>query len=388
MNKRLGYSLAAALLVVTMLGNEASALSYKSTQRPIEIILDGQKIKFHDSRPVVSTSGTTYVPIRVVSEQLGAKVTWDARQGKAVIAKGDSRIELTESSKQAMVNGTIVALDAPMVVQNGRTLVPLRFVSEALQVEVKFDDKSYYIFMKSDQYDESAKYDPYGRKIRTTNLPKNAQDFPYILEDIPNEMYEMNPYIDKYFIVNYLNVDDAHTKYRFRLENVASWKTKIEKYYGLILNIDYNTIDYNWAKEARSYLNMLGSDENLRNYVDWVKKNKINVEGTLIAEPSIIYFSGESYRMRAAFKFRLNSFNIYQDIIYDTSFHLKKNDNGNLPIFKKGVWYKGYVDVSLSSNIDGAVYTPNLKITGSSSLFRRNAIVLESNEVSQSENSH
>lgn len=33
--------------------------------------------------------------------------------------------------------------------------------------------------------------DPWGRKIRTTNLPKNHEDFPYILEDIPNEMYEM-----------------------------------------------------------------------------------------------------------------------------------------------------------------------------------------------------
>ncbi|SMG33417.1 copper amine oxidase N-terminal domain-containing protein [Paenibacillus aquistagni] len=378
MNKRLGYSLAAALLAVTLLGNEASALSYKSTQRPIEIILDGQKIKFHDSRPVVSTSGTTYVPIRVVSEQLGAKVTWDARQGKAVIAKGDSRIELTESSKQAMVNGTIVALDAPMVVQNGRTLVPLRFVSEALQVEVKFDDKSYYIFMKSDQYDESAKYDPYGRKIRTTNLPKNAQDFPYILEDIPNEMYEMELFYDPFFKNSFKDVLKTQKHYMLRLDNVNAWKAKIEKYYSLILNANYENIDFNWAKEAHSFLNILGTDEDLRSYVNWVKSNKIQLEGSLVAEPSIFYHGGDTFRMRTKFKFKIKNFNKYENLIYDSSFHLTKNDNGNLPEYQKDVWYEGIADIRLSSTIGGAVYTPKLQVSGTTSLFRGNALIRKS----------
>lgn len=40
----------------------------------------------------------------------------------------------------------------------------------------------------------SKERDPWGLVIRTTNLPKNASDFPYILEGIPNEMYEM-PFI-------------------------------------------------------------------------------------------------------------------------------------------------------------------------------------------------
>lgn len=377
MNKKLGYSLAVIVIAIMMIGNEASALSYKAEQRPIEIILDGRKVEFKDSRPILSNSGTTYVPIRVVSEQLGAKVSWNAAAGKALITKGNSRIELNENSKQALVNGRNVALDAPMVVQGGRTLVPLRFVSECLQVEVKFDDKSFYIYMKSDQYDESANYDPYGRKIRTTNLPKNAKDFPYILEDIPNEMYEMRAYIDRYLNNQYLNIAQTYDKYKLRTENVTAWKSRIEKYYGLILNANYNTINYDWAKEAYSYLNMLGSDQGLREYVDWVKKNKIIIEGNLVVEPSIVYFSGESFHMRSAFKFRIISFNSYKNIIYDTSFHLKQNDNGILPAYKKGVWYEGYVDVSLSSTTDGAVYTPSLKITGSSSLFRRNAIINE-----------
>lgn len=372
MNKRLRYSLAAALLVVTMLGNEASALSYKSTQRPIEIILDGQKIKFHNSRPVVSTSGTTYVPIRVVSEQLGAKVTWDARQGKAVIAKGDSRIELTESSKQAMVNGTIVALDAPMVVQNGRTLVPLRFVSEALQVEVKFDDKSYYIFMKSNQYDESAKYDPYGRKIRTTNLPKNAQDFPYILEDIPNEMYEMEVYKHPYLKEKAKTVTEVQAKYQLKTENVYAWKSRIEKYYALILNVDYKSIGNNWIKEVESYVNI--HDGDYKDYVNWVKKNKIQLEGVLIAEPSIVYHSGEVIRMRSKVKFKIDNYLDYKNIIFDYGFHIGENENGKLPYFNKNQWYEGYVDVMLSATTDGSIYTPNLKVDGLTSLFRFNSI--------------
>ena len=41
--------------------------------------------------------------------------------------------------------------------------------------------------------------DAYGRKIRTTNLPKNAEQFPYIVEGVPNWAYEQQPWDDNYW---------------------------------------------------------------------------------------------------------------------------------------------------------------------------------------------
>ncbi|MDM5275763.1 hypothetical protein QUF95_00085, partial [Paenibacillus silvae] len=45
------------------------------------------------------------------------------------------------------------------------------------------------VALKNAEKAKNAERDPWGRVIRTTNLPKNAKDFPYILEEYPNEMY-------------------------------------------------------------------------------------------------------------------------------------------------------------------------------------------------------
>ncbi|MFF2479589.1 stalk domain-containing protein [Paenibacillus sp. NPDC058071] len=82
--------------------------------------------------------GRTYVPVRFVSEKLGAKVNWNGAKKEVNIQKGTTTIRLNVDSGSALVNGSVVKLDAPMRQVGGSTFVPVRFVSERLDSPVEY----------------------------------------------------------------------------------------------------------------------------------------------------------------------------------------------------------------------------------------------------------
>ena len=95
-----------------------------------------------DVAPYIDTKASrTHIGIRFVSEALGAKVEWlhDSRQ--VIIKDGDMELVLTIGEKNALVNGHKVAFDSECVIlPPGRTFVPLRFVSERLGAIVDYDE--------------------------------------------------------------------------------------------------------------------------------------------------------------------------------------------------------------------------------------------------------
>ncbi|MFW5435619.1 copper amine oxidase N-terminal domain-containing protein [Paenibacillus apiarius] len=381
MKKIVAVAIAGTMSIAAFTGltSNAYALQYDPAQRALEIVLDGSKIPFQDARPIMDTNSRTLVPLRAVSENLGAKVKWDGKRKKALIQKENTRIEMKVNDSTAYINGEAIAFDSQMVMIGTNTFVPLRFVSEAFGTEVKFDKEAHYVYVKTPGVEKAdVKLDEYGREIRTTNLPKNYKDYPYILKDIPNEMYEVPFYVETRSSGKPIKVSELSKQPHINRRNVDAWKKKIEEYFGLVLNVDYSTIDYKWAKQVRKDVNMLGSDDEMRTYVDWAKKNKIKVEGVLVAEPSIVYSDGDTYRMRVKYQFRITSFIEYKNLIYDMSFHLSKNDNGKLPTkYKKNMWYEGYADIALSTNVGGSHYTPDLMVSANPSLFLDNAVVRE-----------
>ncbi|WP_248924525.1 copper amine oxidase N-terminal domain-containing protein [Paenibacillus hamazuiensis] len=84
--------------------------------------------------------GRTMVPIRFIGEALGAKVDWNAEARRVTLTKDDIKIELVIDQKDAYVNGALHVLDSPAVIREGITLVPVRFVSESMKMKVFFDD--------------------------------------------------------------------------------------------------------------------------------------------------------------------------------------------------------------------------------------------------------
>ncbi|QJC51937.1 AMIN domain-containing protein [Paenibacillus albicereus] len=120
-----------------------------------KLFLNGLELQ-SASAPRIDKS-TTFIPIRTVAEGMGFDVTWDKAAKKAVIHNGDSLIELVVGSKSSVVNGSKIVLATPAkIVGSGAastTMVPLRFVSENMGLEVYYDApaKSVYLFQPSTQ---------------------------------------------------------------------------------------------------------------------------------------------------------------------------------------------------------------------------------------------
>ena len=113
----------------------------------IRVRVNGTQVYFPDGKPYVDSNSRVLVPVRFVSEQLGAKVEWDAAAKRVTIIDGDKVAILKINSKQIMVNGQVKELDTAAIVKGTRTYVPIRFVSEALGATVKYDNKVRIVYI-------------------------------------------------------------------------------------------------------------------------------------------------------------------------------------------------------------------------------------------------
>ncbi|NLC11160.1 MAG: hypothetical protein GX767_02775, partial [Firmicutes bacterium] len=115
-----------------------------------EIVIDGAPYTL-DAAPYINVeAGRTLVPVRFVSEALGAAVGWNSATAQVMITGGDKEIVLTLGSNKVQVNGQEQTLDcAPVLLPPGRTFVPLRFVSEALGAKVSYEPQTGIITITS-----------------------------------------------------------------------------------------------------------------------------------------------------------------------------------------------------------------------------------------------
>ena len=86
--------------------------------------------------------------MRAIFEAMGASVEWDGTTQTVTSVKGDTTISLTLNKETATVNGESISLAVPAKLINGNTMVPLRFVSESLGAEVNWDGGSKTITIK------------------------------------------------------------------------------------------------------------------------------------------------------------------------------------------------------------------------------------------------
>jgi len=84
-------------------------------------------------------NGRVLVPLRAIFEALGAQVKWDANTQTITGTKESKTIVLKVNSKNAVVSGKNTTLDVPAQIISGRTFVPVRFISESLGAEVNWD---------------------------------------------------------------------------------------------------------------------------------------------------------------------------------------------------------------------------------------------------------
>ncbi|MBT2687185.1 copper amine oxidase N-terminal domain-containing protein [Bacillus sp. ISL-47] len=134
----------------------------------IIVLLDGEPLAF-DQAPVIK-SGRTLVPFRKIFEELGADVSYDSKSKTVTAVRADKVIKLKIGSVYTTVNGKTVKIEVPAQIMNSRTLVPLRFVSESIGAKVSWDNDEKIVEIETmemmvDQYFQSYNNGSYSLEI-------------------------------------------------------------------------------------------------------------------------------------------------------------------------------------------------------------------------------
>ncbi|MFB4321242.1 copper amine oxidase N-terminal domain-containing protein [Paenibacillus sp. CR_12] len=105
----------------------------------VQVSVDGRDVQFPDEHPYVDQrSNLTMVPLAFISNKLGAATKWDSKLKQITISLNRDTVILVIGDHHALVNGKRVDFEGSAVLKNGRTMVPLRFISEALHANVEW----------------------------------------------------------------------------------------------------------------------------------------------------------------------------------------------------------------------------------------------------------
>jgi hypothetical protein len=128
--------------------------TFRPTNDIVNVLIDGVPVIFPDQAPVI-IDGRTLVPVRGVFEELGWDVDWNAETSTAQLHKNDFGIRITVGSAgfrwihpyYTDNHYAIVLLDVPAQIINGRTMLPIRAVLEAVGYEVEWNAETHSVLI-------------------------------------------------------------------------------------------------------------------------------------------------------------------------------------------------------------------------------------------------
>lgn len=117
---------------------------------PVTVYINNQRVEFPDQQPFINNDNRVLVPVRFVAENLGAKVLWDNEKKEVLITKEDTEISLIIGENKARVNDTLVQFGTAAEIYDGRTMVPLRFITNVLGKNIRWNQftRTVYILDK------------------------------------------------------------------------------------------------------------------------------------------------------------------------------------------------------------------------------------------------
>jgi hypothetical protein len=174
--------------------NNIGQMSFASEK--ISVAIDGIEMSFPDTQPYVDSAGRTQVPVRFISEGLKANVTWDSKTQTVLIKKSDDVMALKIGYDTLIRNGDLIAMDTTPKLSRGRTMVPLRFVSENLGIDVEWiASENKILLTKKPQIDSTIVLTE-----RATELEKHIKELSLNNEAL-GRLYNADPVGTKEFIL-------------------------------------------------------------------------------------------------------------------------------------------------------------------------------------------
>lgn len=152
-----------------------------NAQSDVKVTLNGNEVYFPDVKPFIDERDRVLVPIRFVSEVLGALVDWENESQTAVIKQDKDEIRYTVYKPMAYLNGEMIAMDTYGILKDCRTMVPIRFISELLGCTVVWDKNTSTVVITSPK-----EVTEFPEPTISVNYPKSISDKRLLWIDIEN----------------------------------------------------------------------------------------------------------------------------------------------------------------------------------------------------------
>lgn len=148
--------------------------------------------------------------------------------------------------------------------------------------------------------------------INPEKIPSNADRYTYTLANVNKDIYEI-PFVNdgKEGFISPIDYYPANKQYFTQI------KTYVEGYYDYLLTVDYNNISIQQMKrKLKKYAYVEFSDEELQKYVDYVKNNKIKLNGKSTAQFPCVYFDGTDYRVRVKLEIVVENSDTKENLLF------------------------------------------------------------------------
>jgi iron complex transport system substrate-binding protein len=147
--------------------------------RNVTVVVNGETVGL--DVPPVMRHGWIFVPLRGIFEKMGASVVFNRATRTVFARKGGQTVELKVGQEKARINGRNYLMIVPAIEISGRTLVPLRFVGEALGASVNWDSTTATVEVNASDSREV----PQVREIRIDNFDPDSREDQEDKEDSP-----------------------------------------------------------------------------------------------------------------------------------------------------------------------------------------------------------
>lgn len=211
------------------LGNASAGITLK---------IDGEKINYNPAPFVDSKTNRTLVPLRLIAEKMGAVVNWNGEFKLITIDLRRTTVTIKVGNSFAYVNSTEKKLEQPAIIVKDRTFVPLRFVSEALGAKVDWDEITNTINIGTGKIPPGAFIEP-KFEIEYTEGDFDPQYFRIILKNggfYPDDQFQVKVHIDNYPQLNGFEQPSLITANKWDYAKKDGWKNifnNTEEIYGL-----------------------------------------------------------------------------------------------------------------------------------------------------------
>ena len=269
------------IIILAML----SAINVLYAATEISVSVDAKAVDFPDAKPFIDENGRTLIPVRFVTEALGAVVEWKPEIYEVNITKDSVKISLRINDRDIIVNNEIKTMDTKALIKEDRTFIPIRYVAEALGAKVGWNDSTKTVI------------------ITTDNDKSYVQDFYKINTDIPEELYKYEykkRSWDNWYATNKWLVD------RYGIGQLTDWANTAKDYMETCYTVDYRTYDKKEYIESLKWFFMpgqywYGGDgigrpilEHLDYWASMVKEKQIVMKTKYITDPSLVVSNGDA----------------------------------------------------------------------------------------------